>query len=225
MATTSAVACSQPDIRDWDNPMGYETGVMIRGLRHISTTLMVGRSLGCSFIRHLDGVRQVSTACGECVGQPLLKQLKASDELSGLQDDRVGKLVSHRLLSDRLRVFGLAAHVSVEVRHVDQLRDAGLSGRLGNLLRDVHEDILKEEVPVHRERPVDHISTKKTSSSKHCCRYSTGGGASSLTFGDDDMVQLPLLDFGDGGRRQNGRGAATCREERNIVFHPHDGLL
>lgn len=48
-------------------------------------------------------------------------------------------------------------------------------------------------------QPVDDVSTQKACSTKHCCRYSTGGGASSFTFGDDSMVKLPLLDFGDGG--------------------------
>lgn len=45
------------------------------------------------------------------------------------------------------QVFGRAAYVSVEVRHVDKLCDAGLSGCLGNLLRDGHEDILEAIVP------------------------------------------------------------------------------
>lgn len=48
------------------------------------------------------------------------------------------------------QVFGLAAYVSIEVRHVDELCDASLSGCLGNLLRDCHEDILITIVPSHK---------------------------------------------------------------------------
>lgn len=50
------------------------------------------------------------------------------------------------------QVLGRAAYVSVEVRHVDELCDACLSGCLGNLLRDAHEDILKAIVPLHKKR-------------------------------------------------------------------------
>lgn len=64
-------------------------------------------------------------------------------------------------------------------------------------------------------QPIDHISTQKTSGTKHSCRYSTGGRASSFPFGDDSMVQLPLLDCGDGGSWQHSRGAATCWDESN----------
>lgn len=35
---------------------------------------------------------------------------------------------------------------------MDELCDAGLSGCLGDLLRDGHEDILKAIVPLHRKR-------------------------------------------------------------------------
>lgn len=60
------------------------------------------------------------------------------------------------------QVFGWAADVSVEVGHVDELRDAGLSGCLGNLLRDAHEDILIAEVPLGVGRG------KKTYSHEEC---------------------------------------------------------
>lgn len=45
------------------------------------------------------------------------------------------------------QVLGFAAYVGVEVRHVDELCDAGLSGCLSNLLRDGHVDVLKAIVP------------------------------------------------------------------------------
>jgi len=48
-------------------------------------------------------------------------------------------------------VFGQAAYVGVEVRHMDELGDAGLSGCLGNLLRDVHVDILEAIVTSHKK--------------------------------------------------------------------------
>lgn len=50
------------------------------------------------------------------------------------------------------QVFGRAAYVSVEVRHVDELGDAGLFGCPGNMLRDGDEDILVAIVPVHNKR-------------------------------------------------------------------------
>lgn len=45
------------------------------------------------------------------------------------------------------QVFGWTAYISIEVGHVDKLRDASLSGCFGNLLRDGHEDIVEAEVP------------------------------------------------------------------------------
>lgn len=50
------------------------------------------------------------------------------------------------------QVFGWAAYVSIEVRHVDKLCDAGRSGCLGNLLRDGHEDIFIAIVAVNKKR-------------------------------------------------------------------------
>ena len=50
------------------------------------------------------------------------------------------------------QVFGRTAYVGVEVRHVDELCDAGLSGCLGDLLRDGHEEILKAIVPLQKNR-------------------------------------------------------------------------
>lgn len=44
---------------------------------------------------------------------------------------------------------------------------------------------------------VDHISAQKPSGTKHRRCYSTGGRTASFPFGDDGMVQLPLLDCGD----------------------------
>lgn len=41
------------------------------------------------------------------------------------------------------QVFGWASDVCVEVRHVDKLCDASLSGCLGNLLRDGHKDVVE----------------------------------------------------------------------------------
>lgn len=49
------------------------------------------------------------------------------------------------------QVFGWAADVSIEVRHVDELGDAGLPGCLGNLLRNGHKDILVAIVPEQGE--------------------------------------------------------------------------
>lgn len=45
------------------------------------------------------------------------------------------------------QVFRWAAYVSVEVRHVDELCDSGLSGCPSNLLRDGNIDVLKAIVP------------------------------------------------------------------------------
>lgn len=50
------------------------------------------------------------------------------------------------------QVFGWAAYVCVEVRHVDKLCDTGLSGCLCNLLRDRHKDVLEVIVPLHRRK-------------------------------------------------------------------------
>lgn len=49
------------------------------------------------------------------------------------------------------QVFGRAADVGIEVRHVDELSDASLSGCLGNLLRDAHKDVLKSVVPSRKD--------------------------------------------------------------------------
>ena len=45
------------------------------------------------------------------------------------------------------QVFGWAAYVSIEMRHVDKLRNASLSGCLCNLLRDGHKHVLKAIIP------------------------------------------------------------------------------
>ena len=56
---------------------------------------------------------------------------------------------------------------------------------------------LKHAIIFKLTQPIDHISTQKTGGTKHCCSYSTGGGASSFPSGDNSMVQLPLLDCGN----------------------------
>lgn len=48
-------------------------------------------------------------------------------------------------------------------------------------------------------QPIDNISTQETSGTKHCGSDSTGGGAPSFPFGDDGIVQLPMLDCRDCG--------------------------
>lgn len=50
------------------------------------------------------------------------------------------------------QVFGWAAYVSIQVRNVDKLGDAGFSGCLCNLLRDGHKDILKAIVSVPKQK-------------------------------------------------------------------------
>lgn len=49
------------------------------------------------------------------------------------------------------QVFGWAADVSVEVRHVDELCDAGFSGCPGNLLWDGNIHVLEAKVPSQKE--------------------------------------------------------------------------
>lgn len=49
------------------------------------------------------------------------------------------------------QVFWGAADVSVEVRHVDELCDAGFSGCPGNLLWDGNKHVLKAKVPSQKE--------------------------------------------------------------------------
>lgn len=43
---------------------------------------------------------------------------------------------------------------------MDKLCDAGLSGRLGNLLREGHKDILEAVVAVHKEEEYLHMNNK-----------------------------------------------------------------
>lgn len=45
------------------------------------------------------------------------------------------------------QVLGGAADVCVQVRHMDHLGDACFTGRLGDLLRDCHVDVLEPVVP------------------------------------------------------------------------------
>lgn len=72
----------------------------------------------------------------------------------------MGKQSQNRYLVPQ--VFGWAAYVSIQVRNVDKLGDAGFSGCLCNLLRDGHKDILKAivSVPKQKNRGKNYLFTK-----------------------------------------------------------------
>ena len=69
------------------------------------------------------------------------------------------------------QVFGGASDVSVQVGHVNQLGDAGLSGCLGDLLRDGDIRVFEAVVTAGGERKVSMNCIGQVSSLKYLQMY------------------------------------------------------
>lgn len=65
-----------------------------------------------------------------------------------------------------------------------------------------------------RTQPVDDVSAQETRGSKHGGSDPAGRRASSLPFGDDGMVQLPLLRCGDACSCRRSLTAAACQQQQ-----------
>lgn len=65
-------------------------------------------------------------------------------------------------------------------------------------------------------KSVDNISSKKASSSKHCCCYSARGGTAPLSSGHKAMMNLSVLNCHGSSRKHYWRtGACKTTEKQN----------